>query len=202
MPNRTIRDWTDSEKVNLLSNQAEVFLLRLMMKADDYGSYYANVKLLKSNLYPLRTDTIRETDISRWIAECEKAGLILVYTIADKSYIRIINFGQRMRTMKKRFPDLPNENEEVKEIRRNPPQSAAGCQPEVEGEREKEREVEVRNAFFEIFKRAAPDWLTDDLIIQEIGKFRNKYDVVPAESGPLVNAWVQRVKKPQNGMVW
>jgi hypothetical protein len=78
------------------------------MKADDFGCYYANVKLLKSALYPLRD--ISEVDLLNWIDECDKAGLITLYVVENKEYIKIINFGQRLRLMKSKFPQ-PNDGQ-------------------------------------------------------------------------------------------
>jgi hypothetical protein len=114
-----------------------------MMKADDYGSFYANVKLIKSNCYPLRTDAVRDADITRWMDELLKAGLIVVYMNAGKSYLRILNFGQRLRNKKKRFPDCPPEL-----LINEPQQSAASCgewPPELEEEVEIELEEEVED---------------------------------------------------------
>ena len=103
MPNRILRDWTDSERVNALSANAERFFIRLIMKADDYGRYYGSPQLLKSYLFPL-TDA-RVADISRWIAECVKSGLIVDYTAAGKRVLEILNFGQRLRVkLPSKFP--------------------------------------------------------------------------------------------------
>jgi hypothetical protein len=104
MPNRIIRDWTDSETVDKLSAQAERFFTRLIMKVDDYGRYSANIKLLKSALYPLKTD-VRETDISLWLNECEQCGLIALYNIASKDYLQIENFKQVLRQKKAKYPE-------------------------------------------------------------------------------------------------
>lgn len=109
MPNRILRDWTDSEPVNALSWQAECLFIRLIMKADDYGRFHANPRLLKSLLFPLK-DGLRDADIARWIAECEKSGLLRVYTIGDKPFIEIGKFGQRTRATKSRFPDPPEND--------------------------------------------------------------------------------------------
>jgi hypothetical protein len=133
-----IRDWTASEKIDLLSSQAEVFFIRLCMKADDYGSFHGSPKLLKSFLFPLRSGSIRETDITRWTAECEKAGLIFFYNADSKPYVRIIDFGQRLRNKKNRFPEVPSE-------------SAASCgesrpEEEVELEVEEKRELQQEEA--------------------------------------------------------
>jgi hypothetical protein len=103
MPNRILRDWTDSEPVNSLSWQAEVFFTRLIMKVDDFGRHPANTKLLGSILFPLK-DGIRDADITRHLAECEEAGLIAVYESESKKYLEIKNFDQRLRLKKSKYP--------------------------------------------------------------------------------------------------
>lgn len=102
MANRILRDWTQSENVDMLDEKAEVFFVRLIMKADDYGCYYGNSKLLKSHLYPLKN--IWEEEIENFISQCEQAKLIIVYEIENKKYLKINNFGQRLRTMNSKFP--------------------------------------------------------------------------------------------------
>jgi hypothetical protein len=103
MPNRILRDWTDSETIDLLSVQAERFFTRLIMKVDDFGRFTANLRMLKSILFPLKTD-VRETDITRWLAECEKSGLIALYNVASKEYLQIINFKQALRQKTEKYP--------------------------------------------------------------------------------------------------
>ena len=112
MPNRILRDWTDSEKVNTLSVHAERFFVRLIMKVDDYGRYSANVKLLKSSLYPFLIDEVREADITRWTTECEKAGLILLYVVASKPYLQIDNFKQTLRQKTEKYPPPEKRDED------------------------------------------------------------------------------------------
>ncbi len=103
MPNRILRDWTDSEVIDNLSVNAERFFTRLIMKVDDYGIFPANEQLLKSSLFPLKAD-IRSTDISLWIAECKKCGLLTTYLIAQKEYLQINNFKQTLRQKKQKYP--------------------------------------------------------------------------------------------------
>lgn len=107
MPNRILRDWTDSFTMDELDAHAERFFVRLIMKVDDFGCFHADSRLLKANLFPLKAD-VRDTDISRWIAACEKAGLITIYNVAMKEYLQIVNFNQRLRQKQNKFP-LPNE---------------------------------------------------------------------------------------------
>ena len=105
MPTRIMREGlVDSDKVNSLSHGAEVFYVHLILKADDFGRFDARVPVLRSYLFPLRP-MIRDTDMSRWIAECEKAGLIAVHGTANKRYIEVKQFNQRIRADKSKFPD-------------------------------------------------------------------------------------------------
>lgn len=104
MPNRILRDYTDSFSIDALDVNAERFFIRLIMKVDDYGRFFADERMLKSALFPLKTD-IRATDITRWIAACEKSGLITTYDVANKKYLEILNFNQQLRIKKSKFPE-------------------------------------------------------------------------------------------------
>ena len=106
MPNRILRDWTDSYAVNELDAHEERFFVRLIMKVDDFGRFHADVRLLKANLFPLLPET-RDTDISHWLAACEKAGLLRCYVdVRGRQFLEIQNFRQRTRQMKAKFPPL------------------------------------------------------------------------------------------------
>lgn len=83
MPVRLLREGIlDSEAVCSLSFPAEVFYRRLMSVVDDFGRFDARPSVLRSRLYPLQVDKVREADITRWSAECAKAGLIVFYAVA------------------------------------------------------------------------------------------------------------------------
>lgn len=80
-----------SERIDLLDAPAEVFYRRLMSKVDDHGLYDARPSILRASLYPLRVDRVREADITRWIAACEKAGVIALYQHDGKPYLQMID---------------------------------------------------------------------------------------------------------------
>ena len=105
-----LRDWTRSDKVLSISVHAERFFVRLIMKADDYGCYYASATLLKADLFPLLLDNIREADLLRWMVECQKAGLIVLYESEGKKYLQILDFRQRLDKARSKFP-LPDSND-------------------------------------------------------------------------------------------
>lgn len=105
MPNRILREGINgSERIALLKWPDEVFYRRLMSVVDDYGRTDANPQLLRSRCYPLQTDAVRNTDISRWLAACETAGLILVYTVRGKQFLQMLDFRQQLRSPSK-FPE-------------------------------------------------------------------------------------------------
>lgn len=132
-----LRDWTMSEKVNGLSVHAERFFTRLIMKVDDYGGLFAHTSLLKASLFPLLLDAIREADISRWMAECQKAGLIVLYEAEGKKYVQICDFRQRLDKAKAKYP-LPSNSCNSVIIGNDFPEAGNDFPAEVEEELELE----------------------------------------------------------------
>jgi hypothetical protein len=113
MPSRLIREGIlTSDRVEQLDMPAEVFYRRLMSKVDDHGLYDARASVLRTSLYPLRVDRVREADCSRWIAACEKAGLIALYEHDGKPFLQMLDTRWTARSTPK-FP-LPTD---------------AGCKP-------------------------------------------------------------------------
>lgn len=106
MPNRIVREAIlTSERVDELDPSAEVFYRRLLSKVDDYGRYDARPSVLRASLFPLRLDRVREADCTRWMAACQKAGLIVLYTHDGKPYLEVVNTGWAARSPSK-FPAL------------------------------------------------------------------------------------------------
>jgi hypothetical protein len=142
---RMIRDWTDSERIDKLSPSAEVLFTRLLMKADDYGRYHANTKLLKAALYPLK-ENILANDLTPLIDEIIDAELAIKYIVDGREYLEIYNFGQRLRVQKSKFPG-PQNGECAKfgtQNVTNPPRTADNCPPELEEKRSRiEEEVNI-----------------------------------------------------------
>lgn len=102
MPNRILREGIlSSAKVASLDWVSEVFYRRLLSVVDDYGRHEYDARLLRSKCYPLQTDQVRVTDISRWMAACLNAGLLALYGANGKQYLVVTNFGQRTRTPSK-----------------------------------------------------------------------------------------------------
>lgn len=139
MANRVLRDTTDSEKVNALSNGAEVFFYRLFMKADDHGIHPAHPLLLKSALFPLKS--YDPSDIISWMDECIGQELVIKYRIDHKDFIKVVNFGQRLRNMRVKYP-LPPTNSNPRTIDSESP-------PETK-RNETETEITTTKIFFRV----------------------------------------------------
>lgn len=113
MPSRLLREGIlDSEAVNRLSPVEEVFYRRLMSVVDDFGRFDGRPQVLRCRLYPLKVNEVREADISRWIAACEKAGLIALYQHDSKPYILFGKLGSP-RNANSKFPPPPPESERL-----------------------------------------------------------------------------------------
>lgn len=127
MPSRVLREGIlDSEGVNKLTFPAEVFYRRLMSVVDDFGRFDGRPSILRSRLFALKVDSVREADISRWIAECEKAGLIALYAVDFKPYILFQKLGSP-RAKESRYPAPPAGIEAPAVAGVQPHTSAHGC---------------------------------------------------------------------------
>lgn len=92
MPRRYLRDGIlTSESINSLTPTAELFYRRLMSVIDDWGLFDGRHGIIRAACYPLQLEKTREADIARWIAECEKAGVIALYKVNDKPYLYVRN---------------------------------------------------------------------------------------------------------------
>lgn len=101
-----LRDLTDSDAYNSVSVYARDTFIRLINKACDFGIVPVDAKL-RVKLFPLLIEEVREADMHRWLAECEKAVLVRSYDAHGKRYIQIARFRQRLRTMKRKYPFPP-----------------------------------------------------------------------------------------------
>lgn len=113
MPVRLLRDWTDSIAVSQLSAEAERFFVRLIMKADDFGRFHGDERLLKAALFPLLPDA-RLQAVRHWRDECTTAKLLALYQDErGREFVEIANFKQATRAKASKFPEPPNIGETI-----------------------------------------------------------------------------------------
>lgn len=108
MPNRILKESIcTSEDLNTLSQGAEILFYRLMVKADDYGIYYANASIVRSTCFPLKADDIKSSQVESWLTELSKAGIIFIYKAEDgRKYLQFCKWSkhQQTRATKPKYP--------------------------------------------------------------------------------------------------
>lgn len=110
MPTRILREGIiTSERVNRLSQGAELFYRRLMSVLDDYGRYFSHPSLLRAACYPLQLDRVTDKNLADWLKECADQSVQLLVIYGAGKYIQCINFRQQTRSPSK-FPE-PTDDE-------------------------------------------------------------------------------------------
>ena len=103
-----IRDWTDSIRFDGIAPESERLFMRLLMKADDYGRFHADPRLIKAGCFPL-IDNLKPVTIEGWLDDLTHRGLILRYRVGERAYLSIIQYGQRLKSSRAKFPPLPGK---------------------------------------------------------------------------------------------
>lgn len=113
MPNRYIReDAIESEAVNGLSWQAEVFWRRLLNRVDDFGRFSAHRELLRASVFPLQLDKVSSPDVGKLLLECEQAGLVRTWKTANGKEFLALTKWERGRATTSKYPDPPPDIQE------------------------------------------------------------------------------------------
>jgi hypothetical protein len=134
MPNRYIReDAIESEAVNRLSWQAEVFWRRLLNKADDFGRFTANRELLRAAIFPLQLRKVSEADVGRMLLECEHSGLISIWKSDGKEFL-VLHKWETGRALHSKYPAPPPEITTNTRTFPNIPQHAPGNVPDSDSD--------------------------------------------------------------------
>lgn len=111
MPNRILKETIcTSETINHLSEAEEVFFYRLLVNCDDFGRMDARPQVLRARLYPLRTETIKEHEITARLLHLQEIGLIQLYEVEGHPYLQVITWEkhQQRRAKHSKYPS-PDE---------------------------------------------------------------------------------------------
>lgn len=113
MPNRIIKESICvSDTVDKLKWFEEVTFYRLIVNCDDYGRFDGRTRILKSRLFPLKTD-VTEKQIKSAINSLSSVGLVQVYMYDQKPFLQITNWAkhQSIRTKRSKYPSPQNADE-------------------------------------------------------------------------------------------
>lgn len=108
MPSRIIKESIIiSDSLSNISAEAERFFWRLVVKADDFGLYYGDVRILASLCFPQKPPT--DQKISAWLTELVREGMVGTYTAAEdgKKYLKLLNWEkcQQTRAKNSKYPE-------------------------------------------------------------------------------------------------
>lgn len=134
-----VRDWTDSFRFDGISADAERLFLRLIMKADDYGRFHSDPRMVKAFCFPL-AENLRSNDLSRWLDELSTRQLVLRYEVDGRKCLAIPNYGQRLKQSKAKFPPMDGCPEDWLPTFREVPGSSGNPPPEGKGREVEEKE--------------------------------------------------------------
>lgn len=147
MPSRIIKESiVTSESLAEVSADAERFFWRLVVKADDFGLYYGNPRILASMCFPL--DPPKEQRVRAWLDELVNSGMVGTYTADEdgKPYLKLLSWNkhQQQRAKNSKFPlpitfDSTCNQTNGNQMKSNVPVNENGNENEIE-----ERETRTR----------------------------------------------------------
>ena len=86
---------------------AEILFYRLIVTVDDFGRFYANPSIVKNRCFQLKADDFTSEQMTEWLGELSKAGLIEIYQAEDgRKYLSFKNWAKHQSTRAKtsKFP--------------------------------------------------------------------------------------------------
>ena len=126
MPTRLLYEKIcDSATLAELTGDEERLFHRLVVKADDYGRFHADPRLILGACLPQFVERIDVSTVRAWRDRLADVGLIAIYLVDGREYLQLVTWGtcQRQRGSKPKFPP-PLEGAES---RGDLPRDAAEC---------------------------------------------------------------------------
>lgn len=122
MPSRIIKETIIiSESLTAISADAERFFWRLVVKADDFGLYYGDPRILASLCFPKKPPS--EQKIRSWLNELIREDMVGTYTAPEdgKKYLKLLNWGkcQQTRAKSSKYPEPSSFDSKCKQANGN-----------------------------------------------------------------------------------
>lgn len=170
MPARIIRDeLLHSERYWSVSDEAKLLYIHLLISADDTARYTGKNFSLRSRCFPGRGMEANRMEIL--LSELADQDLIRPYHFDKERYIFIPRFKQRLRYVNSKYPEPPNEINDLAIEKSVPSQTqdrpkTAPSQTQVSRSEVKRSEVKLREA-----KLNTPEGVSDS-VFQDYIKLR------------------------------
>ncbi len=104
----------ESRQFSLLSQPARLLYIGLISMADDDGRMKGDPALLRSEIFP-RDEDIKTSDVSIWLKEIIKTGLVFKYSFGEEDFLIHPNWlkYQSLRSDRKKDSLLPAPPEDI-----------------------------------------------------------------------------------------
>lgn len=135
MPQRFLRPGiTNSERFNTVSLHAQSLWLRILTRVDDFGRYDARASVLAGELFSVWNelhpdDVVNPLRIPALRSELQRAGLANFYTSEGKEIVQLLQWEERARADKSKWPDPQESAAERSGTQRNPASLASTSSP-------------------------------------------------------------------------
>lgn len=96
--NPLLKSYPDSERINAVSEGAEVLYCRLIAQTDDGGCYYAEPMMVLAKLFSHRMlEGLTVEEVAKRIDELESVGLISIYEAGGRKYLQLVDVYKALR---------------------------------------------------------------------------------------------------------
>ena len=108
MSDRVIRDeLLTSERYWAVSNEAKLLYIHLILNVDDTARFSGKNFTLRTSCFP--GQAMEAAHMERMLDELQNNDLIRLYVVDGERYVFVPRFKQRLRFINSRFPEPPNE---------------------------------------------------------------------------------------------
>ena len=107
MGNRVLKETICTcEKLEAVSDFAEILFYRLIVNCDDFGRLDGNVRVIRGKAFPLRGEKLSIAAIEAALAELERVRLIETYRVKGKRYVWLCGWEkhQKLKYRKAVYP--------------------------------------------------------------------------------------------------
>jgi len=176
---------TTSEKFSQIGFEAECLYNRLLTQTDDYGNVRGSIGYIKDVCFPKNKKTkIDYQMVGKWLAECCKVGLLLLYQVDGIDYLHFNRFEdfQTLRKDRIKTSSIPSYDHLRSDGCQVGNQVVAVCPHELEVEVEVEVEVEEEYSYNKINsleKFISWDWGNDEQFTNWLVTEKEKLDTSP-----------------------
>lgn len=178
MPDRLIRDeLLNSERYWSVSDEAKLLYIHLILSADDTARYSGKNFTLRTRCFSGRGMESNRMEIL--LTELVDQDLIRLYFVNNERFIFIPRFKQRLRFVNSKYPEPPNEINDI--VIKKTDLSQTKDSPKTGSSQQKRREEKRSNTYtsdFELFWKAYSKFVGKSVAFKEWNKLNPDSELI------------------------